>query len=385
MKKFLREPLFYLLPLLVLAYLTAISNFILVILFLISLFLILKKFKFEFISASIILLGVIVRIILHHGLDENLLLSFACVVLGVALILNLFGNCWAGYLAALVSALWPGFVLTAPRINNDIVFYFGALFCMLFAQRYWRLYKKSDVLLASIGAAIALTAKSSGFVILGVWVIIYVIATLHSLKMDSLRVLIISAFIIILSIGLSYYRSIINGDVNTMSDAAHIENTMGNYLYLDLKDYFLEPYVSAKIDAGGRQYFWNYAIKTSLFGEFRLWDSNIGRIFATALATLALFIFLLALWGMIHLKFKDLPPLLFVIFLFAALIYLRVRYPYPCSNDFRHIFPALFPLVYFAVRGIQILQNSRLRKLSYVGMLTFAALSFAFIVGRAFT
>jgi hypothetical protein len=43
----------------------------------------------------------------------------------------------------------------------------------------------------------------------------------------------------------------------------------------------------------------------------------------------------------------------------------------------------LFPIVYFATRGTQILENSRLRKLSYTGMLAFAALSFAFIAGQA--
>jgi hypothetical protein len=353
MKRILHEPLFYLLPLLMLTYLTVIagqeggsvggfkslflSDFIFVLLFLFSLFLILRKFKFQFITISIILFGIILRLILYTytghmqntydidnhfhyiqiiseekripKIDEcricyhpplyyitasvvksiadsynsnlsdrflqqcNLLLSFVCVILGIALILNLFGNCWAGYLAALVSVLWPGFVLTSPRINNDVLFYFGALFCMLFAQRYWRLYKKSDVLLASIGAAIALATKSNGFVILGVWVIIYILATLRSFKMDSLRVLTISILIIILSIVFSNYRSIINvfegkkvelvENINTMGNTAQVENTMGNYLYLDLKDYFLEPYVSTQTDAGGRQYFWNYAIKTS--------------------------------------------------------------------------------------------------------------------------
>jgi hypothetical protein len=76
--------------------------------------------------------------------------------------------------------------------------------------------------------------------------------------------------------------------------------------------------------------------------------------------------------------------MLFTICLFSALIYLRISSPYSCSNEFRFIFPVLFPLVYFSARGAQILENSRLRKLSYTGMLAFAALSFAFIVGMGF-
>jgi hypothetical protein len=436
----------------------SLMHYIFALLFLFSTILILKKFKFRLIAIFIILLGIIVRLILytytgptqysydtgghleymqiiseekripksnegwsafhpplyyitsatiknisdHYDLNltnrilqqESLLISFACIIFGVALILNLFGNCWIAYLAALIAVLWPGFVVTAPRIGNDILFYFGTLLCMLFVQRYWRLHKNSDMLLASLGASIALAGKSTGFVILGVWVIVYILNALRFLKLGSLKILFASALIIALFAGFSNYRTIVNifegkklelvGNAGGLNGNLRVNNATGNYLYFDLEDYLLEPYASAWNDKGGRQYFWNYSLKTSLFGEFRFWNAPIGYIFATILSALALLIVMLALWGMAHAKFKDLPPLLFTVFLFAALIYLRVSYPYSCSNDFRHIFPVLFPVVYFATRGTQILENSRLRKLSYTGMLAFAALSFAFIAGQGF-
>jgi 4-amino-4-deoxy-L-arabinose transferase and related glycosyltransferases of PMT family len=325
--------------------------------------------------------------------QESLLISFVSVVLAVALIINLFGNCWMAYLAALVSVLWPGFVLAAPRIGNEGLFYFGALFCMLFVQRYWRLHKNSDILLASIGASIALAAKTTGYVILGVWVIIYIFGTIRYLKFGSLKTLLVSAFIVALFVGFSNYRTVVDvfegkkyelvGNSSGLNGNLRVNNLAGNYLYFDLEDYLLNPYTSPWTDKGGRQYYWNYALKTSLFGEFRSLNSPIGYTTATILSTLALFIFILALWGIIHAKSKDLPSLFFMVFLFAAHIYLRIISPYSCSNDFRYIFPVLFPLVYFATRGVQILENSRLRKLSYAGMLAFAALSFAFIVGQA--
>ena len=325
--------------------------------------------------------------------QSSLLLSFASIIFGVAFILNLFGNKRYAYLASLVLVLWPGFVLAAPRIGNDILFYFGALLCMLFAQRYWRLHKGSDMILASVGASIALAAKSTGFVILGVWIIIYIFNTVSSLRTGSLRALFASMLIIALFAGFSNYRTITGifegekavlvGNSSGLNSNLRINSTVGNYLYFDLKDYLLEPYAAPWQDKGGRQYFWNYALKTSLFGELRLWNTPIGYTFALMLSGLALFIFILALWGIIHAKLKELPPLLFAVFLFAALIYLRVNYSYSCSNDFRYIFPALFPLVYFSIRGAQILQNSRLRTLSYMSMLIFASLSFMFIVGPA--
>jgi len=436
---------------------TSLIHFIFVLLFLFYIGLILRKFKFKFRVISIILLGIIVRLIVYtytgpmqnpydvgahlHYIQiiaeekripkinegwstfhpplyyiasaaikniadsydpsltnrilqqESLLISFVSVVLGVALIINLFGNCWVAYLASLVSVLWPGFVLAAPRIGNEGLFYFGALLCMLFAQRYWRLHKNSDIFLASLGAAIALAAKSTGFVILGVWIIVYVLSVVRLLKFGSLRTLLASALIVVLFAGFSNYRTIVDvfagekfelvGNASGLNGNLRVNNLAGNYLYFDLEDYLLSPYTSPWTDKGGRQYYWNYALKTSLFGEFRSLNSSIGYTTATILSIFALFIFILALWGIIHVKSKDLPPLFFMVFLFAAHIYLRIISPYSCSNDFRYIFPVLFPLVYFATRGVQTLENSRLRKLSYISMLSFAALSFAFIVGQA--
>jgi len=433
-------------------------HYIFALLFLLSTFLILRKLKFKFIALSIILLGIAVRLVLYtytgpmqnaydwpghleylriiseeKRLPDNnecfqcyqpslyyipfavvknisdrydpvitnrilqqcsLLLSFGCVILGVALILNLFGNRKEAYLAALLSVLWPGFVLAAPRITNDILFYFGSLFCILFAQRYWRTHRGSDMLLASIGASISLLAKSNGIVILAAWLIIYILNAIRSLKIGSLRILFASVFIILLSLGISSHRMIVDvyegkntklvGNIGGLPDILKVKNTVGNYLYFDLQDFLLEPYVDPFGDNGGRQYFWNYAIKTSLFGDFKLWESDIGRALAVALSVLALLIFMLSLWSIIHVKFKDFPPLIFTTLLFAALISYRAIYPYSCNNDFRFIFPVLFPLVYFAVSGAQILENFRLKILAYTSMLVFAILSFLFIVIRAF-
>ena len=480
-KKLLREPLFYLLPLLAIVYLMIIPahleisgrigppsgfkalslmHYIFALLFLLSVALILRKVKFKFIAISIILLGIIIRLILYaysdpmlnvHDIDTHfyymqviaeekrlpkigeyrntnhpplyyiasaaiksisdryapnltnrilqqfsLLLSFSCIIFGVAFLINSFGNNRAAYSAALIFVFWPGFILTAPRINNDILFYFGALFCMLFAQRYWCSRKNFDVVFASIGASIALAAKSTGFVILGVWVMIYALNALRFLKINSLRTLFASMSIIILSVVLSNYRIIADiledgkkpvlADVRNSHwlDALKVQNTVGNYLYFDLQDYLLEPYTSPWEDKGGRQYFWNFALKTSLFGEFRLWDMPVGRIFAAILSILALLIWIFALWGMMHFQVKELPSLFFIGFLFAALIFLRVSYPYACSNDFRYIMPVLLPLSCFAIRGIQILQNLRLRILAGGGIVLFAGLSFLFMFLRGF-
>ncbi|MDR0516066.1 MAG: glycosyltransferase family 39 protein [Fibromonadaceae bacterium] len=434
-------------------------HYIFVLLFLFSTVLILRKFKFKLIAILIILLGITIRLIVYTYMsplsspydvrehleyiqivaEENrlpsrqecwechqpplyyiafagiknvtdrydptltnrilqqghLLLSFASIVFGVAFLINLFGNNRGAYLAALIAVFWTGFVVAAPRINNDTLFYFGTLFCMLFAQRYWHWHKSSDILLASIGASIALAAKSTGFVILGIWVIIYILAAIRSLKLGSLRVLFASVFIVAFFTGFSNYRTVIDvfqgnktgliKPVFGLNEAMKIENSLGSFVYFDLQDYLLLPYTSAWNDEGGRQYFWNYVIKSSLYlyKEIKLYDSPIGSFFATMLCIFTLFIFILALWGIIHLKIRDIPAMLFTVFLFVALVYHRIIHPYACNMEFRYIFPVLFPLSYFSVRGVQILQDSRLRKFGIIILSSFTILSFLFIVGQA--
>ncbi|MCL1955742.1 MAG: glycosyltransferase family 39 protein [Fibromonadales bacterium] len=441
--------------------LLSLKHYIFTLLLLLSIALILRKFNFGFIAISIILLGIIVRLVIYtylgpmqspHDIEAHLqymqmiidekhvpktndcwechqpppyyiasavvksivdsydptltgrilqqmqlLFSFGCVIFGVALILNLFGNNRFAYLASLISVFWTGFALTGPRINNDIEFYFGALFCMLFAQRYWLTHKNSDMFLATLGASIALASKFTGFVILAVWIVIYVLSVVRSLKIGSLRTLIASIFTVLLFIGISNHRTIVDffegkkfglvGETaNSLNGALRVNNTFGNYLYFDLKDYLLVPYASAWIDEGGRQYFWNYALKSSLHlpHKIEIPDSPALRTLATALCTFALLIFVLALWGIINAKFRELPAVLFTICLFASLIYFRINYPFSCNNEFRYIFPVLFPIAYFSVRGAHILENSRLKILAYTSMLIFAMLSFLFIVIPAF-
>ena len=422
--------------------------FVFIALLFICLFLILRKLKFGFRACFVIFLGITIRIVYFNNtaiLDEfdydygphliyiniiaqekrlpaanecfvcyhpplnyiilapfgydfsllkqiPMLFSFLTIIFGVALIYRVLGKNMLAFLASLVCVSWPGFVLTSARIGNDVPFYFASVFCIYFAYSWMHNKKNSHLILATLGAALALAFKTTGFIILGIWVITYICGVFKNFKIGSLKAIITSLILVILFFVSSHYKTIENfiedkkisvvGNAGGLPNGLRVNNEFGNYIYFDLKDYIIEPYASPWADKGGRQYFWNYALKTSLFGEFKLWNTPTGHIFAIILSILGLSIFILAIWGMLHSKFNEIPLLLLVVFLFAGLIYLRVNNPYSCSNDFRYIFPAIFPIAYFSVQGIQILQDSRIRVFSYASLLLFAILSFLFILGR---
>jgi hypothetical protein len=430
--------------------------FLIVLFAIISLFL--KKFKFGFRASIVILLGIAIRLIFYNGTsvaelsydfndhikyiqiineekripnldecwscyhspvfyvtsaalkkitdiyDENLfynvlrqtqlLFSFFALAFGVALLFRIFENKTIAFIASLLWVFWPGFIIASVRVSNDIPFYFGAMFCMYFAELWWKRPKNSYLVFATLGASLAFAFKSTGFVVLGVWGIIFVCGIFKHFKMCSLKVIAFSIIIVLAFIAVSQHRTIKNvfegkklslvGNSSGLNSGLNVKNEPGNYMYFDLENFLTEPYTSPWNDKQGRQYFWNYAFKTSLFGEFRVWDSKAGKVLASLISLLTLISIALALWGLIHLNLKEFPLFLFLLALFAALMYARIQYPYSCSNDFRYIIPVLLPLSYFSIKGIQILNNGRLKILGYSSIILFSLLSLIFILGRAF-
>jgi hypothetical protein len=324
----------------------------------------------------------------------TMLFSFASLAFGVAILYRLFDSKKFAIFSGLLFVLWPGFVITAPRIGNDVPFYFAALMSMLFAQMWWNRQRNKHLLLAFLGAAIAVMFKSTGFVILGTLCVIYLCGFFRFWNLPKLKMIIGIFVIITLSTLVSQHRVISDFfrnetptlvSVRNLNSGLNVKTSFGSFVYFDAKDYFMEPYTSTWNDRGGRQYFWNFFIKSTLFGEYEIWASKEGKIFASILNILNFFMFLLILWGIIHAKTQHIPSLLFFATLLISLIFTRAYYSVSCLQDFRYISPILVPMIVFAFNGTAILQNSRLRLSAYLCMATFSILSFLFIVLRVFS
>jgi hypothetical protein len=323
----------------------------------------------------------------------SMLFSFASLAFGIALLYRLFHGGRFALLSGLLFALWPGFVITASRIGNDVPFYFGALMCMLFTQMWWNWHRNIHLLLAFLGAAIAVMFKSTGFAILGVLLAVYICGHFRFWKLPRLKIIAGIFAIIILSALASQHRIISDFfrnetptlvSVRNLNPGLNVKTSFGSFLYFDMRDYLMEPYTSTWNDRGGRQYFWNFFIKSTLFGEYDVWNSDAGRILASTLNVLNFIFFLLILWGIINMRMQNLPSLLFFLALLSSLIFTRAYYSVSCLQDFRYIVPILAPMLLFAINGASILQDSRLRLGAYFCMMLFSVFSFLFIVLKGF-
>jgi len=318
-----------------------------------------------------------------------MLFSFASLAFGVALLYRLFGDKKISIFSSLLFVVWPGFVITSPRIGNDVPFYFGALMCMLFAQMWWNKHRNRYLLLSFLGAGIAVLFKSTGVVVLGALILLCICGIFRFWELPKLKMAMVIFVIVMLSAFASQHRIVLDFfrnetptlvSVRNLNSGLNVNTSLGSFIYFDAKDYFTEAYTSTWSDSGGRQYFWNFFIKSTLFGEYAVWNSNEGRIFASVLNFINLVFFLLIFWGIVNMKIQNLPSLLFFTALIASLIFTRTYYSVSCLQDFRYIAPILVPMLLFTFEGLKTLRNANLRFGVYVSMLIFSILSFLFIV-----
>ncbi|MCL2283049.1 MAG: hypothetical protein FWC26_07000 [Fibromonadales bacterium] len=396
-QRILREPLLYLLPVLAVVYFLlmqtekphdgfkslSLMHYAFTLLLLLSFSSILKKFKFGNVAILFILLGVCVRLMyfsyteptIRYLQQVSMLFSFASLAFGVALLYRLFRSTRLTWMACLLFVLWPGFVTVAPRIGNDAPFYFGALMCMFYTQIWWTGQRSGHLLLAFIGAAIAVAFKLTGFSVLGVLLIIFVCGIFRFWRLPSLAVLVGIFAIALLSVFASKYNIIPDYTIKDPAKDLTVHTSFGSFAYFDMRDYLTKPYT----DDDSEQYFWNSFVKSTLYGKYSVWNSGVGRIFANIMNVLNLVFFLLIIWGILNMRTPDLPSLLFFLAMLASLVFARAYYSVSSMQDYRYIAPTLVPMLLFAVNGASILQNARLRAGAFLCMIFFAILSFFFI------
>ena len=261
------------------------------------------------------------------------------------------------YIAALLWSLWPSFILASPRIGNDILFYAMHAVTMWGCLRYIRTSAGKYLLTAIVAAALAYWTKSTGaiaFGLVGVTVLVHtLLRLLHRLsRMEwvSLAVLLVVGVIVIVRVLGGDIVANAGGNDNTVL----VQNNPGNFLFFDIRTFLTQPYTDPWHDELGRQFFWNYLAKTSLFGEFKLWMAPAGQWLACIASLCFVILAGFTFAGVWRKKWNKVDFVLITqaVAFFAAMIVLRLKYPFSCSNDFRYIVPVLLCVLPYTAEGI---------------------------------
>jgi hypothetical protein len=304
-------------------------------------------------------------------------------------------------LGAALLVFWPSGVMHSARIGNDDLTYlfFGA--AMYFASRWWvrRPSKAMDLHAAAIFGALGIVTKTNSLLLFAVFGAMIVVRLLRERERRLLAILRNAGPVVLLfavSTGIALHESfarVLAGDKNNLlvanahmnSTALAVGNRADNYIWFDLRTFVTSPFTSAWDDARGRQYFWNYLLKTSLFGEWEFSDAWVTNL-AVLLSVLLLGILAAAAVGVLLRErpewLDELPLHALAILLVASLALLRMKIPNSCTGDFRYILPVLMPLSYAFLRGLMVLRKRGRMRFAGAGLVAgwaFVALSVAFV------
>ncbi len=291
----------------------------------------------------------------------SLLLSFVFVLFGALTIRRFSPKRSVIALGTALIAFWPYTILNSVRLHNDVMvsttmgvaFYF--LVCWYQDDR-WR-----DLWLCAAFGVLSVLSKSSGYLVIaaiglvGSYRLLFERNRLRQLG-RLVPVLLVSAA----ACGTFAFMRGMDSDTDTRHKTfgtaytIHPRDFVGNepfnYLYFDVESFLREPYIMARLDGSGRQYYWNHLLKSSLFATHNtVADVETSYRFNRRMAEVMNFLLLAMLIYSIAAACtakrggakRFLVPLVTTGTVLAGHITFKGLVPAAHHNDFRMVYPVL--------------------------------------------
>lgn len=272
-------------------------------------------------------------------------------------------------LATALLAFWPAGFLHSARISNDIPLYAFSTTCLYFVLSWWKTDNRKHLVVAAIVAACGVLIKTTMMpVIVALGILILYRAFSERRVRAAWPSYLLALSVMFLGIAVYLAQSSLRGNIRPPfqdnSPAMHVGNSWRQYLVFNTAAYFKSPFVDSLRDGTGRHYFWNYLLKSSMFGDFSAWfQKPVQRVLALIMAPLLLALVVLFWIGVarsIRVAGRQTLPLLVVIGVSVLSVFaLRFYNPFSGNNDFRYIYPVLIPMVLLIVEGARKIGISR--------------------------
>jgi hypothetical protein len=276
---------------------------------------------------------------------------------------------WVKALAVAGVALWPSGIMAAPRIGNDAAIYAAAGIATWWMVRWWRSGRRLHLAWMSLAIALAFLCKSNAAVLFAAALALVGLRMLRRSRwrragawVDASVLTVIGGAGAALSLGRNVYywwhgklSSWLVSNISGLDANLRGPRDVRSFIPLDLPVFLTSPWVDSRDDATGRTNFWNYLLRSALSGEFTF-EGDARRAVSLLWGVLLLGLVLLVALGAyrrrpsIRALWRDAPWIVLGLLWLLSILYSRLAYPFPCTGDFRYIFPFLVPLVLACIR-----------------------------------
>ena len=285
------------------------------------------------------------------------------------------------WLSCLLIALWPSGVIHSTRISNDSLLYLSFAAALYGWTCFYLQRRSRHLLMAVVFTVVAVLSKLSGALLIPMAILLFLLKGISgriSFSRGNFIKGLLASLVIAIALGAAVYPGIalkLSGKrshiyITNMGGALVVGHNLENLLWLDVKTFVNEPFISPFEDKYGRQFFPNYMGKTALFGEWEYKGVAIHNI-AVAMSILALIMLAVFMIFLFRAPLKDiriLLPVLFIsFFLLCGVTHTRVTFP--VNIDFRYILPIIIPFSVFYNYGINLLLCEGKRRFAISAML----------------
>jgi hypothetical protein len=320
--------------------------------------------------------------------DERLLLAVALhavfLLAGARALGELVGCTRRRDLATWLLCLWPAGIVHSVRIGNDALSYVWFALAFLALAR-WLVRDDARALVAACACAVLGAFTKANAAVIGGSIVLLVAARAawrRRLERREARAIAVLGGGFLAAAALLAWKGDQWDRLSVNSDVLRVGAAPGNFLCLDLRSFVTHPFTSPFLDAAGRQCFWNYLLKTALFGEFDYRDPALVGLGAALNAGFVAVLALAAVGGSRlwrrrqpgHLALLLVPLGLAA----AALLAMRISFPSVTAGDFRYAHPVVIPLVALWAEAARKEDQVAMRRLHAAVAVVFAAASIAF-------
>lgn len=285
-------------------------------------------------------------------------------------------------LASVALCLWPSGIVHSVRIGNDVPLYTFYALGFYFCLRWWQTGASRLLAWAAFWAACALLTKSNA---LALWAVLGCLWLLRSARhgrglfflpryrAEALRAAGILGGFFAVAVALNlgdnlwhYWQGesadwLLSNVSTTINPGLEVANKPFNYLVLDIATYLQYPFISSWDDQYGRQYFWNYLLRSSLSSEFfypgqaLAWWGKVNGVLLLAMLVGQVYFAATYRAGLAPPQrwrrlYRAAPWLLAIVFPLLLLLAYRIKVPLSCNTDFRYVYMMLVPLLYVSAR-----------------------------------